>query len=181
MAMTDLVITDPTTFAFNYPSWVARVSTATDGALPGQADSVQPKLWSDISSNMKPVFVSRSAGGHQVDYADFVTMNAEPTVNVAQQPTAFSKMVDIIFPDTNRKRAFLGDYTEENNSVDSEERGTSRIEFRPYLFGRVFGGMRMRHNAAGPIQQVTGTDVILNPMVDGIVYGNMSDIKENDT
>jgi len=181
MAMTDLVITDPTTFAFNYPSWVARVSTAMDFDLPGRLDSVQPKLWSDISSNMKPVFVSRSAGGHQVDYADFVTMNAEPTVNVAQQPTAFSKMVDIIFPDTNRKRAFLGDYTEENNSVDSEERGTSRIEFRPYLFGRVFGGMRMRHNAAGPIQQVTGTDVILNPMVDGIVYGNMSDIKENDT
>ncbi|MCA9010362.1 MAG: hypothetical protein KDB01_11475, partial [Planctomycetaceae bacterium] len=190
--MLDLMNFTEDDFVVKYPSWACRISTGTAEDGGGIENSAPPTLTSEIATNLKPVKVSLSAGGQNMDYADLVWMITEPLINRMSQPAEFTKMLDIIFPAVRGKliddpewfsatepnrRAILGDFTEENESVDQQEMLTGRIEVRPYLLGRTLDGLRVKHNQENVIITVVGTEIVFNPMVDGVCLGNMSDVQ----
>lgn len=187
--MTDVMNWADDEFAFKYPTWATRVSSRTDtGYYGAETQSIPPSLKSDIVTNLKPVRVSITAGGQQLDYADFVWQISAPLINRGYQPASFTKMVDVVFPteitgyddpdegwiDTTlpNRRAFIGDYNDELESVDSTESLTGRAEFRPYLFGKAFEGIVV-YRQITETPTYTGSDAVFNPMVDGVVLGNM--------
>jgi hypothetical protein len=187
--MLDLMDLKEDDYVVKYPSWACRISTGTAEDGGGIENSAPPTLTSEIAMNLKPVKVSLSAGGQNMDYADLVWMIAEPLINRMSQPAQFTKMLDVIFPAVRGKliddpewfsatepnrRAILGDFTEENESVDQQEMLTGRIEVRPYLFGKTLDGLRVKHNSLSTVLTVVGTEIVFNPMVDGVVLGNMS-------
>lgn len=187
--MTDLMNWADDEFAFRYPTWATRVSTATDtGYFGAETQSIPPSLKSDIVTNLKPVRVSITAGGQQLDYADFVWHITAPLVNRGYQPASFTKMVDVVFPteitgyddpdegwiDTTlpNRRAFGGDYNDELESVDATESLTGRAEFRPYLYGKAFDGPKVYSSSLVGSVALVGEDAVFNPMVDGAIHGN---------
>jgi len=188
------MITDPETYVYRYPTWACRVSTDIASDLPGSSGNGPPTLKSELSTILKPLRVLRTSGGQQLDYADIEVMTSSPLINRSEQPVEFSKMVDILFPNNPtytsidvldvtqwysagaNTRVLLGDYAEEAESVTSGESLMGRVELRPYHFGKVFGGM-IFENSSGPGQiEMMGTPAVFNPMVDGVVLGNMSNI-----
>jgi hypothetical protein len=188
MAAEDLMKFTDEDFAIAYPSWVCRISTGTAEDGGGQEASAPPTLTSEVAINLKPVKVSLSAGGQNLDYADLEWMITDPLIDRDAQPAEFTKMLDVIFPAVRGKkiddpewfddaepnrRAILGDFTEESESVDRTELLTGRIEVRPYLFGRTLDGLRVQ-NRFSTVFTVVGTEIVFNPMVDGVVLGNMS-------
>lgn len=195
---TDLMITDPETFAFRYPTWACRVSTATNEDLPGGSFSSPPDKKSDISTTLKPLRVVRTAGGQQLDYADIEVVTNSPLIDRSSQPATFTKMVDVLFPDNpeyvvsevggvpveigqgQNTRLIVGDYVEEAESVTSGESLSGRVEVRPYHYGKVFGGMLVQYNETDTIMELTGTPAVFNPMIDGVIRGNRSDKKNGD-
>lgn len=190
--MTDVMNWSDDEFAFKYPTWATRVSTATNigsyGYYGAETQSIPPSLKSDIVTNLKPVRVSITAGGQQLDYADFVWQISAPLINRGYQPASFTKMVDVVFPteitgyddpdegwiDTTlpNRRAFIGDYNDELESVDATESLTGRAEFRPYLFGKVLDGPLVWSQYLLSFVEMTGEDFVFNPMVDGAIHGN---------
>ena len=186
--MTDVMNWADDEFAFKYPTWATRVSSRTDtGYYGAETQSIPPSLKSDIVTNLKPVRVSITAGGQQLDYADFVWHISAPLINRGYQPASFTKMVDVVFPteitgyddpdegwiDTTlpNRRAFIGDYNDELESVDATESLTGRAEVRQYMYGKAFAGMVVRGNDVDGVE-MTGTDAVFNPMIDGAVHGN---------
>lgn len=188
--MTDVMNWADDEFAFKYPTWATRVSSHTGyGYLPGAVtQSIPPSLKSNIVTNLKPVRVSITAGGQQLDYADFVWQISAPLINRGYQPASFTKMVDVVFPteitsyndpdegwiDTTlpNRRAFIGDYNDELESVDSTESLTGRAEFRPYLYGKAFDGPKVYSDALVASIVLVGEDAVFNPMIDGAIHGN---------
>lgn len=193
--MTDVMNWADDEFAFKYPTWAARVSSRTAvGYYGAAAQSIPPSLKDDIVTNLKPVRVSITAGGQQLDYADFVWQITDPLINRGYQPASFTKMVDVVFPteitgyedpdgawiDTTlpNRRAFGGggDYNDELESVDATESLIGRAEVRSYMFGKVFAGMVVLGNDVDGVE-MTGTDAVFNPMIDGAVHGNKFSIQ----
>lgn len=191
--MGDIVIKDPETTSYQYETWACRVSTQTGTTIGGHVASAPPVLKSEISRTLRPYLVSRSAGGHKLDYADFVFVTDVPLVGRMEQPASFTKMVDVLMPDHGERfvfeidgeeivgyegsntRVFLGDFLEEVEDVSNSESLAGRGVLSHYLFGDTFRGMTFMFNgAADQIVTQTGSDMIFNPMIDGVVRGNRS-------
>ena len=184
-------------YAYKYPSWACRVSTATSDSPPGDLSSVQPYLKADISTTLKPTKVVRTAGGHQLDYAEFTWMIDAPLIDRTAQPARFSKMLDVLFPagqetvynyledgsfgpslvQGDNRRIAVVDYGVESESVDSREDLSGMGAVHPYLFGVVFPGRRIKIGSS--FYTLTGTDAEFNVMLDGVVSRDMSEAYED--
>lgn len=178
--MTDILEFADDEYAYKYPSWACRVSTATDGSPPGALASVQPHLKSDISTTLKPTKIVQTAGGQQLDYAEFAWMIDDPLIDRTAQPARFSQMVDILMPadaPAASHRVFVGDYGFEGESVDTTEMLSGMASMQPYLFGVPFPGMRVKMPSG--FYTLLGTDAEFNVMIDGVVSRNMSEEYED--
>ncbi len=154
---------------YKYPRWITRVSP----------DENPPTSVSDVTSQISAVTVTQSAGGQVLDYADLEWWLLTPLIN-RTQPASFTRMIDVLLPDTNGTRIHLGDYVAESEAVAGSERLTAQSQLRGYHFGQIFPGQRW-YNPFSSEDVIVDESVVFNPRIDGRVLGNRSDKKRDDS
>lgn len=176
--ITDLVNTSGDQF-FKYPRWSTRLSA--DDTPPQDSADIVDSAPLDANS-FTAMVVHQSAGGQSFDHVD-LEWAVQPLIDRVL-PADFTRMLDVLFPDTDVTRAALCDYVQETEDVDSKrEILTAQGQFRGALYGPVFEGQRWTDQLASipdatPIE--TNQSPIFNPRIDGVVLPNQSDIQEND-
>lgn len=182
-------VTEETALIAYQPTWACRVSSETDpvhGAMP-------PILKSDLSTILLPRKVGVYAGGHRMDYAEVEFILSGPILD-QDQPAEFTKMVDVLMPtsdserevgedgsfdfETSNKRVFLGDFLAQLDTVNSGgESINGQVQMRPNLYGIPFGGVKWWDVRESEFVEISGTDAMFNPNIDGTVMPNRSDKK----
>ena len=150
---------------FDYPSWAARLSE----------NSSPPGLESELSYDLIPVRVLQSAGGQELDAAEYQGRLSAELIN-RTQPADFTKMMDVLLPDADQVRVHLGDLVTEQEkcNADGEELNTES-HLRPYHFGSPLQGERW-HSPLNNSDQIINKDIEFNPNIDGQTLGNMSNL-----
>jgi len=192
-------VTGETALSAYQPTWACRVSSETDpvhGSMP-------PILKSDISTSIIPRKVGIYAGGHRMDHAELEFVLTGPILD-QEQPAEFTKMIEVLMPtsdsdrgpddegefewQTANLRVFIGDFLEQVDSVNGGgESIFGQAQLRPNLYGQPFGGVKWWYKTGeeegdpvGEWVEISGSDAIFNPNIDGIVLGNRSDKKFKD-
>ena len=154
---------------FIYPAWAARLS----------AGDTPPTTQARVKKTLIPMSVTQSAGGQELDNATLNWNLAEPLINRVQ-PADFTKMVDVLIPDTNKTRVHLGDYVGESEVVnDQGESLGASSQLRPYHFGDPLQGETWQNPFEDEKVEVR-KNIEFNPHVNGKILGNMSDLERDD-
>jgi hypothetical protein len=185
-------VTGETALSAYQPTWACRVSSETDpvhGSMP-------PILKSDISMSIIPRKVGIYAGGHRMDHAELEFILTGPILDQVQ-PAEFTKMIEVLMPtsdsdrgpddegefewQTANERVFIGDFLEQVDSVNSGgESIFGQAQLRPNLYGQPFGGVKWWDKVDEEWVEISGSDAIFNPNIDGTVLPNRSDKKIKD-
>lgn len=168
MSTTDAVNTGADKL-FQYPLWTTRLS----------GDGEPPTTSGEASSALRAVSVTQSAGGQSLDNASLEWKVTASLVNRVQ-PANFSRMLDVLFPDSAKTRAHLGDYVSESEKVDKGETLTAQSQLRGYHFGDNHVGQWWWDSIA-EAEEKTEFAPVFNPRVDGRILGNRSNKKHTTT
>ena len=161
--ITDAVNTEGKS-VFDYPSWAARLST----------NELPPTLEEEVSHDIIPLRVLQSAGGQELDSAEYQWRLSGDLIN-RTQPAAFTRMMDVLLPTEGNHRVHLGDLVTEHEKCNADgDQLTTESHLRPYHFGLPLDGERW-WNPLTSSSQVVQKDITFNPNIDGQTLGNMSD------
>ena len=135
------------------------------------------------NKQIEPIKVRRTAGGRQRDTATFLANLADPNiprpVNL-QTPIKFNWQVELRYSADDPADdipIFWGETSNQSIKLSRDREDiTVFASIEPYHFGDVAFGY-LEHNPNGGEIQIEN-DIPFNPMIDGIVEGNMSSLKD---
>lgn len=162
--------------------------TATRGLVPwvrvaSAADD--PPSSQDVSTVLRPVTISRFAGGAEIDVARF-DFNFDETgqrLQDAFQLQDWNRQVEIRNPTEDAEFGydvlFWGETSTSQMMLD--RRGETLVitaAVSPYLFGDIVEGQDQLDDVGKTM--TVHADIVFNPLIDGKIEGNMSDSRDDD-
>lgn len=166
MTTTDAVNTTGS-LAFVYPAMKVYLGAAGGAAPLDSSPTAFSGVWCER--------VVQSASGSRLDYAELRYNLSSPLQN-RTQPANFARMVDVRLPSSPEIKIARGDYVRESAQVQMQgDSLTAQVQLRPYHFGAPCKGYWVR---SGPTSDkvIVQDDIVFNPLVDGIIRPNRSDL-----
>jgi hypothetical protein len=159
--------------AYVYPALKVYLGDSSGAAPPDSSPSAFAGVWCER--------VVQSASGSRLDYAELRYNLSAPLQNRAQ-PANFARMVDVRLPSSPEIKIARGDYVTEKADVQMQGDSLSaQIQLRPYHFGGPLTGTFILSAPAFVDNPSTAEgwlrdDIVFNPIIDGRLLGNRSDI-----
>ena len=159
--------------AYAYPALKVYIGDSSGAAPPDSSPSIFSGVWCER--------VVQSASGSRLDYADLRYNLSAPLQN-RTQPANFARMVDVRLPSSPEIKIARGDYVTEKADVQMQGDSLSaQIQLRPYHFGGPLTGAFVLSAPAFVDNPSTAEgwlrdDIVFNPIIDGRLLGNRSDI-----
>lgn len=153
----------------------------------GNAEGDAPEA-EDIVEHLRLLRIIRSAGGRELDVAEFA-YDLDKTgqrLEDLQTLTGWNRQIEVrAFGDTGNEDGevlFWGDLTASTIQIDpTGEFATVQAVVPPYLFGEPLTGQKVIDPLDDEMSVVDyHVDLVFNPLVDGVVTENMSQLQDGD-
>ena len=168
MATTDALNTTGAK-VYVYPELKVYLGDSSGNAPP----DVSPSVFSNVYCSR----VVQSASGSRMDYAELSWVLSFSLVN-RTQPANFARMVDVRIPTTGTEtKIHRGDYVRESFKIENDsEVLTAQSQWRPYHYGIALSSYFVLSDIPEPEQTQIFDDVVFNPIIDGKIKGNRSNL-----
>jgi hypothetical protein len=155
--------------------------------LLGPPDGTDPTLADEVDY-LRPIEIGRVSGGSQLNYCKFVydlTLTGEQLVDL-QTPEKWGRRVEVRLADSRGRPTagclFWGELPQQTLRIAKDGEAVEVLaSIQPYHFGSILEGMEFYYDPVGADPEsftVRHRDIMFNPDVDGVTFGNRSGWKE---